>query len=121
MTEGTFMIFHLNLIETDKLSLRGACAHIGQLRTLENHAAPALTHIRWDLHNATTMMPGFVLKAQRVNEIEDLGNGRSMYPTWETFAGWKASGLKKKYEQILKDKFQDWCKDLKKYVELEQE
>jgi len=120
MTEGTFMVFHMNMTPDDKMTTKQACAHIGQLRTLENHAPPALTHIRWDLHNATSMLPGFVLKAQRVNEIEDLGDGKSMYRTWESFTGWKASGLKKKYEQILKERFQDWCKDLKKYVEAKQ-
>ncbi|KAK5728592.1 hypothetical protein LTR15_001729 [Elasticomyces elasticus] len=120
MMEGTNMVFHYNLTETEKISKRIACTHIGQLRTLANHAPPALTHIRWDMHNAGSMTPGFLMKAQRMNEIEDLGHGKAIYRTWETFAGWRASHWKNQYEQVLKDRFQDWCRDLKKYVEARQ-
>ncbi|TKA66141.1 hypothetical protein B0A55_09794 [Friedmanniomyces simplex] len=118
MMEGTNMIFHVNLTDTEKTTSREVCAHIGKLRTLADHEhSHALTHIRWDLHNATSMLPGYLLKAQRVNEIEDLGGGKTMYRTWETFAGWTAGHHKKRYEETLKDRFQDWCRDLKKYVE----
>ena len=82
MMEGTNMIFHLQITPEEQITTREACSHIGQIRTLANHAAPALTHIRWDMHNATSMLPGFLLKAQRVNEIEDLGKGKCIYRTW---------------------------------------
>ncbi|KAK3117206.1 hypothetical protein LTR53_001633 [Teratosphaeriaceae sp. CCFEE 6253] len=113
MVEGTNMIFHLQITPTERITTRQACSHIGELRTLRDHAAPAVTRIRWDLHNATSMVPGFMLKAQRVNEIEDLGDGR----TWETFAGWRASHYRKAYEGALRERFAEWCRDLKGYVE----
>ncbi|KAK5747230.1 hypothetical protein LTR17_000365 [Elasticomyces elasticus] len=119
MMEGTNMVFHFNLTETEKMTKRIACTHIGKVRTLAG-GHPALTHIRWDMHNAGSMTPGFLMKAQRMHEIEDLGHGKAIYRTWETFSGWRASHWKNQYEQILKDRFQDWCRDLKNYVEARQ-
>lgn len=118
MMEGTNMTFDVQMTKDEKTTSKEVCNHVGQLKTLANHAPPAITHIRWSLHNAALMAPGFVIKAERTNEIEDLGNGKTMYRTWETFGGWVAkSMIQKKYEQALKDRFQEWCQDLKKYLE----
>lgn len=57
------------------------------------------------------------MHAERVNEIEDRGDGTCTYRTWETFGGPVARLVKWKYEAILKERFKDWAKDLKGYVE----
>ncbi|EMC93961.1 hypothetical protein BAUCODRAFT_216246 [Baudoinia panamericana UAMH 10762] len=117
MEEGTNMIFSVRMTEDDRTTSKEQCTHVGPLRTLADHDPPALTHIRWSLHNAALMAPGFVIKAERTNELEDVGDGTTIYRTWQTFGGMFANSVKKKYEQALKDRFQDWCRDLKAYVE----
>jgi hypothetical protein len=117
MMEGTNMVFHIQLTPEEVIERKEACSHIGRLRTLEDHDPPALTHIRWDLHNAVLSLPGFVFKAQTVVELEDLGHGKTMYRMWQTFAGMGASKFQKKYEPYLKNGFNAWVQDLKRYVE----
>lgn len=120
MMEGTNMTFHVQMTPDEQTTSKEACSHIAPLRTLANHASPAVTRIRWNLHNAGLMAPGFIVKAERTNEIEDVGDGTTLYRTWQTFGGWASKTIKKKYEQTLQDRFQDWCRDLKKYVEEKQ-
>lgn len=77
-----------------------------------------VTRIRWNLHNASIMTPGWVIRAERVNEIEELeGDEGTEYRTWEAFGGLAARKVKSKYESVLQERFSDWCRDLKKYVE----
>lgn len=76
-----------------------------------------VTRIGWVMDNTGMMTPSFLMKAERVNEIEDLGDGTTLYRTWETFGGPAAHFVKWKYEQTLRDRFEDWVADLKKYVE----
>lgn len=117
MVEGTNMIFHCQMTPSERTSSREACSHISPFRTRQDHPSRPVTYVRWDLHNAMLMIPAFLLKAQRVNEIEDLGEGRCRYRTWQSFAGWSAGNVRKKYEGPLKERFGDWCRDLKRYVE----
>ncbi|KAK5116204.1 hypothetical protein LTR62_008530 [Meristemomyces frigidus] len=117
MMEGTNMDFNIHTASEETSKLHMTCSHIGRVRTLEDHDPPALTHIRWTYHNAGHMQPGFILRAERENEMEDLGNGKTMYRTWQSFSGLAAKGYRKKFEESLKGRFQEWCSDLKKQVE----
>ena len=56
-----------------------------------------------------------------MNEIEEAEDGTTLYRTWEAFGGLAASHVKKKYGEVLQARFQDWCRDLKKYAESKQE
>lgn len=77
----------------------------------------SITRICWVLDNKASFTPRFLMHAERVNEIEDRGDGTCTYRTWETFGGPVARLVKWKYEAILKERFKDWAKDLKGYVE----
>ncbi|KAK3679843.1 hypothetical protein LTR78_000219 [Recurvomyces mirabilis] len=120
MVPGTNMDFNIQMKPgsgEEKNKLHVTCSHVGRVRTLEDHDPPALTHIRWTYHNAGHMQPAFVLKAERENEMEDLGGGRTMYRTWQSFGGLAAKSYRKKYEASLKERFAEWCADLKGRVE----
>lgn len=120
MMEGTNMIFHVAMTPDEKTTSKEACSHVSPLKSKAEHGPKAVTRIRWNLHNAAVMAPAFVIKAERVNEIEEAGDGGTLYRTWETFGGLAAKTVKKKHEQNLKDRMRDWCADLKKYVESKQ-
>ncbi|KAH9809325.1 hypothetical protein Tdes44962_MAKER06186 [Teratosphaeria destructans] len=119
MTDGTYMTFHSQMTPKERADSKEVCSHIGRLKTKEDHP-PRVTRIRWDFHNAGYLAPAFVIKAQRVNEIEEAEDGTTLYRTWETFGGWAAKTIKKKYEEALKDNFARWSRDLKGYVEEQQ-
>lgn len=79
--------------------------------------AGSITRICWILDNKAIITPRFLMHAERVNEIEDCGDGTCIYRTWETFGGPMARVVRWKYEIILRERFKDWVKDLKGYVE----
>lgn len=57
------------------------------------------------------------LKAERFNEIIDLGDGRCEYRSWECQGGLLARTVKWFYEKTLQEKFETWCEDLKRECE----
>ncbi|TKA68736.1 hypothetical protein B0A49_06691 [Cryomyces minteri] len=80
----------------------------------------AVTRICWNFHGGM-LLPGMVMKAERVNEIEDLGDGTCEYRTWETFGGMTAHVVRWKYGKTLQERFEDWVRDLKAYAEGDEE
>ncbi|CAD0087231.1 unnamed protein product [Aureobasidium mustum] len=79
-----------------------------------------ITCIRWIMANKENFTPKFFLAAERVNEIEDLGDGTCIYRSWETFGGLAARIVKWKFGQSLQKNFEDWVTGLQKYVEEQQ-
>ena len=77
----------------------------------------SITRICWVLDNKAIITPRFLMHAERVNEIEDRGDGTCIYRTWETFGGPVSRIVRWKYETVLKERFKDWVKDLKNFVE----
>ena len=69
------------------------------------------------LDNAAITTPGFMLRCERINEIEEAGDGTTIYRTWEVFSGPVAKFFRKKFEMPWRDRMQDWCRDLKKWCE----
>lgn len=69
------------------------------------------------LDNANLFAPGFIMKTERVNEIEELEDGGTRYRTWITFAGMGAKSWKKKYAEATQQRVQDFCRDLKRRSE----
>jgi len=121
MTEGVNMTFHVKMKPDEQpTTSKETCTHVSHVHTRANHGPPAITTIRWNLHNAAIMTPGFLIKAERTNEIEEAEDGTTRYRTWQTFGGWASNLVKSRYEQVLQDRFKDWCRDLKKYVEEQQ-
>lgn len=59
----------------------------------------------------------WILRGGRVQEIVDLGSGKTQYKTWETFGGLLAYVIRALYKEDLISRFLDWSKDLKAYVE----
>ncbi|KAK5689966.1 hypothetical protein LTR17_026092 [Elasticomyces elasticus] len=63
---------------------------------------------------------GFVakgLRSERFHEVIVLGENECEVRTWEVMGGVLAHTVKWMYKQTLMDKFELWCKDLKKYCE----
>nr|POE87491.1 hypothetical protein CFP56_30080 [Quercus suber] len=119
MEPGTFMTFTVQMTATQQTTSKEVCTHVGQLKTWKSHPSHAVTHIRWSLDNANSFLPGFIMRAERTNELEELEDGTTVYRTWETFGGWAAGTVRKKYGQALQERFADWARDLKGYVEKE--
>ena len=69
------------------------------------------------LDNAAITTPGFLLKCERINEIEEAADGTTVYRTWEVFAGPIARTMRKKLEQKWKERLQESTVDLKKWCE----
>lgn len=76
-----------------------------------------ITTIRWIMANKENYTPKFFLAAERVNEIEDLGDGTCIYRSWETFGGVAARIVKWKFGQGLQKNFEHWVGGLQQYVE----
>jgi hypothetical protein len=75
------------------------------------------TVIRWIMANKENYTPKFFLAAERVNEIEDLGDGTCIYRSWETFGGIAARMVKWKFGPGLQKNFEHWVSGLQQYVE----
>lgn len=88
MMEGTNMTFHVQMTPAEKTTSKEACTHVEPLKLRTKHGSMArgklahqdsstsrevlgktpVTRIRWNLHNASIMAPGFLIKAERVRE-----------------------------------------------------
>lgn len=74
-----------------------------------------VTRIRWTMDNAGLLAPGFVLKTERVCEIEELEGGNAcVFRTWQTFAGLGAKVLRRKWEVVLRERSEDLVRDLRR-------
>jgi hypothetical protein len=117
MEQGTFMTFTVQMTPDEKTSSKEVVRHLEALKTRrENNSTTGkyVTRIRWTMDNAGILAPGFMLKTERINEIEELEDGTTVYRTWITFGGLGAKFVKKKYEQALQGKLVDFCRDLRK-------
>jgi hypothetical protein len=120
MTGGTCMIFYRNLTRDppEKIEGRQVVTLVEKLKgSSEGHSKPCVTRIRWMLDNAAITTPGFLLKCERINEIEEVGDGTTIYRTWEVFAGPVARTMRKKFEKNWRDRMQESAQDLKKWCE----
>lgn len=120
MTGGTCMIFHSELVKDPsyKTKSREVATLVENLKLArDGHSSPCVTRIRWSLDNAAISTPGFLMRAERTNEIEEVGDGTTIYRTWETFGGLGARFVRGKFESALRDRISDWCRDLKKWCE----
>ncbi|KAK4501570.1 hypothetical protein PRZ48_007379 [Zasmidium cellare] len=118
MSQGTFMTFTVQLTPTERIQTKTVCQHLEPLKhRADGHkshtAGHNVTRIRWTSDNANLLTPGFVLKEERVNEIEEMDDGTCKYRTWLTFAGMASKSLRKKYGEAYQQKIQDFARDLR--------
>ncbi|KJX93853.1 hypothetical protein TI39_contig4246g00005 [Zymoseptoria brevis] len=117
MEQGTFMTFTVQMTPEERTSTKEVVRHLEPLKTrAANNSTTGkyVTRIRWTMDNAGILAPGFMLKTERVNEIEELEDGTTVYKTWLSFGGLGAKFVKKKYEKALQGKLSDFCHDLKR-------
>lgn len=123
MEAGVHMEFTAHVTETETMNYKAVCRYRENLKTKDDghrshETQNNTTRIRWTMDNANTLMPGFVLKTERVNEIIETDDPNvTRYRTWQAFGGMQAKSYRKKYEQALQEKYQDFCRDLKARAE----
>lgn len=118
LTGGTCMIFHRNFGKEEPGQGRHVVTLVEKLKlSSDGHSSPCITRIRWQLDNAAISTPGFLLKSEQINEIEEAHDGTTIYRTWQSFAGPVAKMLRKKLEPVWKSGLQEWSRDLKKWCE----
>ncbi|KAF2170919.1 hypothetical protein M409DRAFT_18890 [Zasmidium cellare ATCC 36951] len=118
MEQGTFMTFTVQLTPSERVQTKTVCQHLEPLKhRADGHkshvAGHNITRIRWTSDNANLLTPGFVLKQECVNEIEENDDGTCKYRTWLTFAGMASKNLKKKFGEAYQQKMQDFVRDLR--------
>lgn len=112
------MTFTVQLTPTERTQTKTVCQHLEPLKhSSDGHKSHAtghnITRIRWTSDNANLLTPGFVLKQEHVNEIEEIDDRSCKYRTWLTFAGMTSKNLRKKYGEAYQQKIQDFARDLK--------
>lgn len=122
MEQGTFMTFTNQITPDERTTSKEVCMHLEPLKTRDDGKASHsmggnVTRIRWVLDNANLLTPAFVMKSERVNEIEEMDDGTCKYRTWISFAGMGAKQLKKKYEKAFLARLPEFCQDLKERSE----
>ncbi|KAF7192936.1 hypothetical protein HII31_05747 [Pseudocercospora fuligena] len=118
MEQGCFMTVSYQITPDVRKETKSVCRHMEPLKHKddgkESHSMGGnVTRIRWTSDNANLLTPGFVLKTERVNEIEETSDGHCKYRTWLTFDGFSAKTMKKKYEKALVARLPEFCEDLK--------
>lgn len=120
MSSDTRMIFHVAMSgdPSSLTSSREVCTAAQPLKLAKDgHQAPCITRVRWSLDNAAISTPGFLLRSERTNEIEEASDGTTIYRTWQSFSGPIARIVRYKFEDVLKERLSDWCRDLKQWCE----
>jgi hypothetical protein len=118
LEQGTFMTVTTQLTPTERQQNKEVCMHLEPLKTRDDgKQSHKVTRIRWVSDNANYLVPRFVGKSERVNEIEEIENGKTRYRTWITFGGIAAKNIQKKYEKALQCRVTEFCHDLKERSE----
>ena len=114
---GSRMTFDVQMTKDTKTKSKEVVNHFETLPQAGVDSSGKITRIHWVLDNAGSMAPTFIIKAERTNEIEETAGGFTRYRTWEVFGGWSASVIRWMYGEALRERFQDWSRDLKKRAE----
>ncbi|KAK5166547.1 uncharacterized protein LTR77_008090 [Saxophila tyrrhenica] len=120
ITGGSCMIFYRKLTDNPpyKTEVRQVVTLLEKLKlSKEGHQLPCITRVRWQLDNAAITTPGFLMRNETINEIEEVGDGTTVFRTWSVFSGPVAKIVRKKLEEPFRDRTQDMCRDLKEWCE----
>ena len=116
MHEGTRWKYAVAMSETGTpASSNEKCVEVQPLQLAKGDGTTATTTVRW-VYDVPFPFK-YLLKAEHVNEITDLGDGRTEYVHWETFSGVGAMFVKATAGDYLRKKFNDWPEELKTYLE----
>ncbi|KAI5271457.1 hypothetical protein E4T47_05131 [Aureobasidium subglaciale] len=115
MKKDMVLSFQVNMTSSMSTTSKELVTHVDECPT--GTQLGHITRINWVMDNKGNFAPKFILTAERVNEIEDLGDGTCIYRSWETFAGFAARIVKWKFGQALQKNFDNWATGLRQYVE----
>ena len=122
MQTGTH--FDLRVKMNDKASLstsKELCVLAEPVKTSSEADPTPTTTARWVMDAAGTFpLLSYLLQAEHVNELRDLGDGRTEYTHWESFGGVISHAVKWFAGEDLARHFESWPGDLKAYVEKKQ-
>ena len=122
MQTGTH--FDLRVKMNDKASLstsKELCVLAEPVKTPSEADPTPTTTARWVMDAAGTFpLLSYLLQAEHVNELKDLGDGRTEYTHWESFGGVISHAVKWFAGEDLARHFESWPGDLKAYVEKKQ-
>jgi hypothetical protein len=121
LKQGSTMIMRVNMSGTplEELppvaSLRETPEHLTLVEAIDpaKESGRRGYRIVWKLNDPKT----WLMRAERVQEVVDLGDGTCEYVTWETFGGYAAWAAKWAIGGKLTERFGDWGRDLKGWVE----
>lgn len=115
MQKGTRWHFNVQMTAAGRINgSNEMCVEAMPLQTSMD-GKPATTIVRWVYD--VPFPVNYFLKAEHVNEITDLGDGRTEYVHWETFSGVGATFVKMTAGEWLREKFNAWPLELKAYLE----
>ncbi|GES57529.1 hypothetical protein ATEIFO6365_0001081700 [Aspergillus terreus] len=117
LRQGTRMTFHVQMDP----SAPGRAQEV-PLMVTEFEAPDAATktpgRIVWvGDTSARGSLPGFLLTAERVHEVEEVDAGVTEVRNWEAQVGYLVYVVRWMYGEQLKKNFHTWVQDLKAYVE----
>lgn len=122
MQTGTH--FNLRVKMNEKASLQSSkelCISAEPVKKSSEADPTPTTTVRWVMDSAGTFpLLSYLLQAEHVNELTDLGDGRTDYTHWESFGGVVSYAVKWFAGDDLARHFRSWPGDLKAYVEKKQ-
>ena len=117
LQQGSYFEFKVKMSEKQTTSSKELCTLAEPLKAISDDNPTPTTTVRWVMDSSGVPMLASLLKAEHVNEITDLGDGRTEYVHWESFGGVIASVIKWSNGESLRKNFEAWAEELKKYVE----
>ncbi|RXK33031.1 hypothetical protein BBD39_09180 [Arsenophonus endosymbiont of Bemisia tabaci Asia II 3] len=117
MQKGTQFTFHVKMSEKQTTSSNEMCFLAEDVKVPSESDPNPVTTLCWGFDSSSVPLLGYLLQAEHVNELVDLGDGRTEYVHWEAFGGVLAYVIKWLNGKDLARHFRNWAVDLKNYVE----
>lgn len=117
MQQGTQFEFRVKMSEKSTTSSNELCTFVEPVKVASEDDERPTTTVRWCFDSSGVPLLKYLLQAEHVNELTDLGDGRTEYVHWESFGGTLATFIKWSNGEGLGQNFRNWAEDLKKYVE----
>jgi hypothetical protein len=122
MQKGTHFDLRVKMNEKASLTSSKELCNLAEPIKKSSEADPTpTTTVSWVMDSAGTFpLLSYLLQAEHVNELTDLGDGRTEYTHWESFGGVVSYAVKWFAGDDLARHFRSWPGDLKAYVEKKQ-
>lgn len=117
MEKGTKFQFRVHMSEKQQTTSNEMCWQAEEAKIPSEQDPNPTTTLRWGFDPSGVPLLSYFLQAEHVNELTDLGDGRTEYVHWEAFGGVLAYVIKWFSGQDLARHFRNWAVDLKTYVE----